>query len=74
MTQLPAPSATKFCQACGESINVKAEICPSCGVKHLRMEVERKGKKDRITAALLSVFRGTFGIQYFYLGTQPNTP
>ncbi len=68
MTQLPAPKTTKFCQECGESINAKAEICPSCGVRQPGMEVERKGKKDRITAALLSFFGGTFGIQYFYLG------
>lgn len=23
----------KFCQECGEAINVKAEICPKCGVR-----------------------------------------
>lgn len=27
------PGTTKFCQACGETIDYRAEICPKCGVR-----------------------------------------
>lgn len=27
------PSGTKYCQACGETIDYRAEICPKCGVR-----------------------------------------
>ena len=31
--QTQPPSATKYCQACGEVIDVRAEMCPKCGVR-----------------------------------------
>lgn len=31
--QTRPPSATKFCQACGNTIDLRAEICPKCGVR-----------------------------------------
>jgi len=66
MSQSSSPKTTKFCQECGTSINVKAEICPQCGVRQAGTAVA--GKKDRMTAALFALFLGTFGVHHFYLG------
>ena len=68
MSQSSSPGSTKFCQECGASINAKAEICPQCGVRQPGMAVAGTGQKNRITAALLAIFLGTFGVHNFYLG------
>lgn len=66
----------KFCSECGEIIRIKAEICPKCGVRQLPNnaglsinfgELAPNGK-NRITAALLALFLGGFGVHKFYLG------
>ena len=66
----------KFCTECGEIIKLKAEICPKCGVRQLQNnaglsinfgELAPNGK-NRITAALLALFLGGFGIHKFHLG------
>ena len=58
-------SNSKFCNNCGATIDSKAEICPKCGV---RQSYPEKPSKDKLVAALLALFLGAFGIQYFYLG------
>ena len=57
---------TKFCFACGQTIDHRAEICPKCGVR--QHEAKATGKKSRVTAALLAFFLGGFGAHRFYLG------
>ena len=76
----PSPSAppTKFCFACGASIDARAEICPKCGVRQpMQAGTESRGAaaagatrtgKTKIAAALLAIFLGSFGIHKFYLG------
>lgn len=61
--------ALKFCFACGEEVDARAEICPHCGVRQPDVRV-RSGRpeKDRVTAVLLAFFLGGFGIHKFYLG------
>jgi hypothetical protein len=59
-----AVASNAFCSACGQGIDVRAEICPKCGVRQ-RGAV---GAKSRIAAALLAFFLGGFGIHKFYLG------
>ena len=54
----------KFCRDCGEIINIKAEICPKCGVRQMPAVQGR----NRIIAALLALFLGGFGVHKFYLG------
>ena len=34
-------NSTKFCQECGENINIKAEICPKCGVRQADFPKQR---------------------------------
>jgi len=62
----------KFCHECGEVINIKAEICPKCGVRQSSSQtsfgaVTPEGK-SRIVAALFALFLGGIGIHRFYLG------
>jgi TM2 domain-containing membrane protein YozV len=53
----------KSCKECGAAILQNAEICPSCGVRQFNY----KGK-NKIAAALLAFFLGSFGVHKFYLG------
>jgi hypothetical protein len=61
-------SDEKFCSECGEVIRLKAELCPKCGVRQIGV-VTGSGK-DRVTAALLALFLGGFGVHRFYLENQ----
>lgn len=54
----------KFCADCGKQINIKAEICPFCGVRQTSI----KKKYDRRIAILLAFFLGGIGAHRFYLG------
>lgn len=62
----------KYCQECGAAINIKAEICPKCGVRQpftniQSPEISTKENKWLITL-LLCWFLGIFGIHRFYTG------
>ena len=56
----------KVCPSCGAEIYSGAKICPNCGTRQLKPK--RKGKKSRITAALLALLLGGIGAHKFYLG------
>lgn len=63
------PQNEKFCQECGETINVKSEICPKCGVRQAGMNTgTNPNGKTKMAAALLALFLGGFGAHKFYLG------
>lgn len=51
-----------YCRGCGKQLHETAEICPSCGAPQFTV-----GDKNRIVAALLALFLGSFGIHRFYL-------
>lgn len=57
---------TKFCYACGQQIDARAEICVQCGVR--QKDVKATGRKSRVAAALLAFFLGGLGVHKFYLG------
>lgn len=60
----------KFCTDCAANINVKAEICPKCGVRQIAMSngfATAQNGKSKVIAALLALFLGGFGIHKFYL-------
>ena len=58
---LPKGPGQAYCSSCGNLINQKAEICPSCDVRY------RKGA-DKTALALLAFFLGGLGAHKFYLG------
>lgn len=69
-TPVKAPNE-KYCKDCGQLINVKAEICPKCGVRQMyppTLGVVAPNGKNKLVAALLALFLGGFGIHKFYLG------
>jgi TM2 domain-containing membrane protein YozV len=63
----------KYCSECGALINVKAEICPKCGVRQsilitpVSPEVTEQRNKW-ITCLLLCWFLGILGVHRFYTG------
>ncbi|PKF61037.1 hypothetical protein CW745_12045 [Psychromonas sp. psych-6C06] len=62
----------KFCTDCGNVINIKAEICPKCGVRQTpvpgALGATAPNGKSKIAVALLAFFLGGFGVHRFYLG------
>ena len=61
----------KYCSDCGQLINIKAEICPKCGVRQMQApEIKTTETKDSrwLTCFLLCWFVGVFGIHRFYTG------
>ena len=62
----------KYCSECGALINIRAEICPKCGVRqHLIPggSSENISKENRwLTCLLLCWFLGVFGVHRFYTG------
>jgi len=62
---------TKFCQECGEVININAEICPKCGVRQPASpasEEQKQAQNKWLTTLLLCWFLGVFGVHRFYTG------
>lgn len=55
-----------FCPNCGKPVNPGADICTSCGVA--MKNVSQYQPKSKLTAGLLGIFLGTFGVHNFYLG------
>ena len=56
----------KFCQQCGAETTPAADVCVKCGVK-LAVAVPADAK-SKLTAGLLGIFLGAFGVHRFYLG------
>lgn len=55
---------TKFCTECGKQLNIKAEICPGCGV---RVATAKSGRSEiKLTLVLLTFFLGGLGAHKFY--------
>jgi TM2 domain-containing membrane protein YozV len=65
---------TKFCHACGNKIDVTANMCRYCGAMQVATTsgtaVATSGQTDRriLPAFLLCVFLGVFGAHRFYVG------
>ncbi|NUN08230.1 MAG: TM2 domain-containing protein [Ignavibacteriaceae bacterium] len=62
----------KYCAECGSVINIKAEICPKCGVRQPGYggTISGTSEKDNkaILVLLLCFFLGVLGIHRFYTG------
>lgn len=68
----PTTTATKYCQACAQILDSRAEVCPQCGVRqpmmYARPGATTVSGRNRIVAALFAILLGTFGVHKFYLG------
>ena len=58
----------KFCPNCGAEANPAAVVCVKCGVALAGTVTVAGDSKDWLTALLLAIFVGTFGIHRFYTG------
>ena len=58
----------KYCTDCGELINIKAEICPKCGVRQQNSSVSNKKDDKWLISVLLCLFLGGLGAHRFYTG------
>ncbi len=68
----------KHCFACATILDVRAELCPKCGVRQPAMPGVTMAApaaapaptttKNKTSAALLALFMGGIGIHKFYLG------
>lgn len=66
-------SEMKYCSNCGKQIDIKAEICPECGVGQESpssdSDVDRTTESDvdRTTAAIFALLLGGLGVHKFYM-------
>ncbi len=62
----PRGQGVAFCQNCAAPTSPGAAVCTNCGAPLLQpIQGEQKSK---ITAGLLGIFIGSFGVHNFYLG------
>lgn len=57
-------NAMVFCRGCGKEIHESAATCPHCGAP----QGKSAGGKSKVTAGVLALLLGGFGIHKFYLG------
>ena len=58
----------KYCHNCSEAIDIKAEICPRCGVRQPLTSQTTIQDNRGLATLLLCLFLGTLGIHRFYTG------
>lgn len=64
-------NGNKFCSNCGAPISENQAVCLKCGfqIQNSLPKATANGKsKNKITAGLLGIFLGAFGVHNFYLG------
>lgn len=61
-------AGASFCQNCGNSTAPGAAVCLSCGASLATQTDGQVGDKSKLTAGLLGIFLGAFGVHNFYLG------
>ncbi len=62
-----AGNGTNFCPNCGKETVPGAAVCTNCGIA-LAQPVAASQQKSKLTAGLLGLFLGGWGIHNFYLG------
>jgi TM2 domain-containing membrane protein YozV len=56
----------KYCHACASVLDVRAELCPKCGVRQTAARSE--SGRSKIAAGVFALLLGGFGAHKFYLG------
>ena len=58
-----------YCSNCGKKVNENQEVCLNCGVNLKKdKKIDNVNGKSKITAGILGIFLGCFGVHNFYLG------
>ncbi len=60
-------NGSAYCPNCGSAAQPGAVICTNCGVSFGPVPAPA-GAKSKLTAGLLGIFLGAFGVHNFYLG------
>lgn len=64
---VPVGSGMNYCPNCGSPTDPNAAVCTKCGIA-LTRPVAQGQQKSKLTAGLLGIFLGSFGVHNFYLG------
>jgi TM2 domain-containing membrane protein YozV len=67
---MSSSAQVKYCHACGNPLDPRAELCPRCGVRQAVAPAAAYGvgQRSRLAAALLAIFLGGLGVHKFYTG------
>ena len=58
-----------YCFNCGKKVNENQDVCLNCGVNLKKdKKIDNVNDKSKITAGILGIFLGCFGVHNFYLG------
>lgn len=63
-------TGNNFCGNCGAQVQPGAVVCMNCGFSLTQQNaaVDPSAQKSKMTAGLLGIFLGGFGVHNFYLG------
>ena len=61
-------TGTAFCPNCGNPTAPGAAVCLNCGIGLANTQVAGADAKSKLTAGLLGIFLGAYGVHNFYLG------
>ena len=58
-----------YCFNCGKKVNENQDVCLTCGVNLKKdKKIDNVNGKSKITAGILGIFLGCYGVHNFYLG------
>lgn len=58
-----------YCFNCGKKVNEVQDVCLNCGVNlRKNKKIDNVNGKSKITAEILGIFLGCYGVHNFYLG------
>ncbi len=58
-----------YCFNCGKKVNENQDVCLNCGVNlRKNKKIDNVNGKSKITAGILGIFLGCYGVHNFYLG------
>ena len=58
-----------YCSNCGKKVNENQDVCLNCGVNLKKdKKIDNVNGKSKITAGILGIFLGCYGVHNFYLG------
>lgn len=59
-------SEHKYCPNCGSTLDIRAELCPDCGVRQPDATAGDGPSNDQVIAGILAIVLGWVGVHKFY--------